>query len=346
MKVFLTGATGFLGSHTLRALRAAGHSVRLLVRNPDKLRRVVASADCDPHEVVVGDMTDPACVREAASGCQAAIHTAAAVQIGEQTAGSPSVFETNLNGIRCVLGQALELGLDPVVHVSSIATTFPPPGPMHTIDDPIVVPKTEYGRSKSAGEVHARELQQSGAPISIVYPAGIYGPDDPGPTAASKGLRDRLRFTWVITEGGLCGVDVRDVARMLVAIVEQGPGRGPRRFLAGGHFLRWEEEADLVERLTGRRVRRLRVRPRLLHVAGQIVDGIKRIRPSFDYPLTADAAHYVTGCRPCDSRASCAELGVEFRPIEETLADAIRWLAASGQIPPHLAGRLLQDPAR
>src|SRR5262249_45926499 len=72
----------------------------------------------------------------------------------------------------------------------------------------------------------------------------------------SKGLRDRLRYGWILTTGGMACVDVRDLARVIVEAAT--PGRGPRRYMAGGPFLTWGEEADLCERPAARRGRRWR----------------------------------------------------------------------------------------
>lgn len=65
-----------------------------------------------------------------------------------------------------------------------------------------------------------------------------------------------------------------------------------------------------------------------------IVDRIKFFNPKFDHPLTPEATHYVVDCRPCDSRESVEELGIAFRPTEETLGDAIRWMAENGHLDP------------
>ena len=78
MKVMLTGATGFIGGHTLKALLDAGHEVRALVRSTEKLDRMRALQDIEAEvDHVVGDMTDPAAVASALEGCDACVHTAA-----------------------------------------------------------------------------------------------------------------------------------------------------------------------------------------------------------------------------------------------------------------------------
>jgi dihydroflavonol-4-reductase len=326
LKVLVTGGTGFVGSHAVEALQTAGHEVRLFARSRERAERMAEVRGVALGEVALGDMSDADTCRAALEGCDAVVHAAASVEIGK----SRSVFESNVSGIRNIVGAAAERGLDPVVYVSTIATLFPPTGPVMTVDDPVVNLHTDYGRSKAEGERTVRELQQRGAPVVSVYPSGVYGPDDPGPGASSKGLRDRIAVSCMLTTGGTGAVDVRDLAQILTASIE--PGRGPRRYMAGGHFLSWEQEADLLDRLLVKPVRRVKAPPWLVRVIGRGVDATKRLRPSFDYPLTYEAAHFMTEMVPCDSQRTLDELGLAFRPIEQTLADAIEWMVKAGEL--------------
>jgi nucleoside-diphosphate-sugar epimerase len=334
MKVLVTGGTGFIGSYTLRELLAAGHEVRLFARSRAKIAQVLEPRGVEVKDVVLSDMTDAAAVRDALKGCDAVLHAAAAVEIGR----GQDTFDVNTAGNRNVLFGAAELGLDPIVYTSSVGALFPPAGPMVTVDDPIGTLETPYGRSKAEGERQARELQAKGAPLVTVYPAGVYGPDDPGPGDGTKGLRDRLRWGWPRCRGGTSCVDVRDLARILTAVLE--PRRGPRRYMAAGHFVTWEEEARLCEELTGRRSLRIPMTPGLLHAVGHAVDFIKRVYPPFDYPLTHEASLFVTDFVPCDSGKTLDELGIGFRPLRETHADSIRWMARAGHLPAKVAGKL------
>lgn len=334
MKVLVTGGTGFVGSHALEALCRAGHEVRLFARSPEKARRMQELRGIEVADLCLGDTNDAGAVRDALEGCEAVLHAAASVEIGR----ARDVFSSNLAGSRNVIGAALERGLDPVLYVSSVTTMFPPRGPTFGPDDPVSSLATDYGRSKSETERWVRELQREGAPVVSIYPPGVYGPDDPGPSATLKGLRDRVRFGWIMTTGGNGCVDVRDLAAVLAAALE--PGRGPRRYVAGGHFLSWAEEADLCQEILGRRVRRLPGPPLLVRGAGRVVDAVKRIFPGFDYPLTHEAALILTRFVPCDSSRTRAELGVRFRPVRETLTDTLKCLVEVGEIPPALAPRL------
>jgi len=331
MKVMVTGGTGFVGSHAVRALSRAGHSLRLLIRSREKLDRVFAGEDVDKGDVVVGDMADAAVVGKALDGCDAVLHAAALFY------GDESVLAANVAGVRNVLGGAHARNLDPILYISTIAAMYPPPGPKITVDDPIVSLSTTYGRSKSEGEREARDLQSRGAPVVTLYPAGVYGHDDPGPVESTKGLRDALRFGWPITTTGVSIIDVRDIARVIVAALE--PGRGPRRYMVAGHYTPWSEFADDCDRLTGRRVRRFKAPPPLLRMVGRGVDLAKKAF-DLDYPLTHEAALMMTRFVPCDSQPTLDDLGLEFRPRDETLRDTIRWLYAAGHLDASHVGKL------
>lgn len=331
MRVLLTGATGFVGSHAVPALRRAGHELRLLVRSREKTFRVLGTQGEPVPETVVGDMTDAESVAEALDGCDAVVHAAAVMF------GSRSAWDANRAGFRNVVEGGRARGLDPVVYVSTVSALFPPQGPVIRADDPVGTLTTPYGRSKIECERRARVLQDEGAPLTVHYPAGVWGPDDPTFGEAAKGLRDGLRFGFPLTTGGVSVVDVRDVAEALAASLE--PGRGARRYLLGGHFLPWHELAERLSALTGRRVRRFPAPAPVVRLFGRMVDVVKRVAP-FDYPVTYEAAVMMTRFVPCDSGPAERELGVRFRPIDETLADSVRFLHRAGHIPDRLAGRL------
>ena len=229
-----------------------------------------------------------------------------------------------------------------MIRESSVAALFPPRGPVLRADDPIGQLESDYGRSKTDAERTVRGLQAEGAPVVCVYPAGVYGPDDPGLGVGAKGVRDRLRFGCVLTSGGTSCVDVRDIAAILCALARPNGGQGHRRYMAGGHFLTWAEEADLFDELTGQKVRRIPAPAGLVKAAGHVVDFIKSIVPSFDYPLTREAARYVTEFVPCDNSAVEQELRIQFRPTRDTMSDAIRWLVQEGHMEPRFAGQLCE----
>lgn len=227
MRVLVTGGTGFVGGWTAKAIADAGHSVRFLVRNPARLKTSVAKLGVDVSDFAVADISDRDSVREALNGCDAVVHSAALVATDPRE--TSRMLSTNMAGAQNVLGQAVELGMDPIVHVSSFTALFRPNLATLSADLPVAGGTDGYGQSKAQIEIYARGLQDAGAPVNITYPGMLLGPpvgDQFG--EAGEGVRSAL-WMHVIPGRGAAWliVDVRDVAALHAALLESG--RGPRR---------------------------------------------------------------------------------------------------------------------
>ncbi|MEV4060190.1 NAD-dependent epimerase/dehydratase family protein [Nonomuraea dietziae] len=318
MRVLVTGASGFVGSHAVTALRQTGHECLLLVRNPEKARKIFKV----PGVLYEADIRDADAVRKALEQCDAVLHTAADMGV---TGRDVDLGGANVRGLKNVLAQAVDLGLDPVVHVSSVAVFVPPSEPVLTVDSPLARPRGAYGQTKLYGERYARDLDG----VTIVYPGGVIGPDQPTLDTLNEGFRAGLRQGWPIVPGGVSVLDVRDLAMALARCFR--PGQGARRYMLGGHFLTWERVAAVCEEVTGRRVRRLRMPGGLLRAAGSSLDLLKRVVP-IDHPLTRDAADLMLTLVPTDDTRTLQELGLTLRPVEESVADTVRWLVAEGHL--------------
>jgi nucleoside-diphosphate-sugar epimerase len=338
MKVLVTGGTGFTGSHTVRALRAAGHELRLLVRDPAKLRRVFEPHGLELRDVLVGDMTDEGAVASALAGCDAVVHAAALVDL--RASAARRVLETNARGVRHVVGGAARRGLPSIVHVSSLSIFFVPGGPPVTPELPVAKGTTAYARSKVEAEHYVRGLQAEGAPIRVSYPAGIIGPDDPEMSDANHAVYTFFRDMGVVTSGGFQVVDVRDVAALHAKLVELPTGaEPPRRYPAAGPMLPWAEVYALLDAITGTRVRRIRVPGALMRAAGSVGDLVKRVH-EFNFPLTRDSMEFATRWPGADASRTTRELGLAFRPPEESYCDTLRWMLRAGHLTARQVGRL------
>ena len=323
MKVLVTGATGFIGYHTARRLRVEGHTVRALVRSLEKAERVLAPLGLKASDFVLGDMTDRASVERALDGCDAVVHAAAVVSV---TTGQTD-FRTNLRGTEIVVGGACERGLD-TLFVSSKTAIFDPRRPMND-ESPIARSKTHYGRSKAESDLWVRARQEEGATVGIVYPSGCVGPDDPGLSESVKAYRSFLRGT-LESEGGNQMVDVRDLAELLVRLLEE-KARG--RVVAGGHFHDWDDFTRLLEEATGAHIPRIAAPGWLLRAAARTMDGVGRLtgRPM---PMTGEGIEIATRVRPMQNSPRVAELGVAWRDPVETLRDLFQWFLDVGKLPP------------
>ncbi len=323
MHVLVTGGTGFVGGWTAKAIADAGHSIRFLVRNPDRLQTSVAKLGVDVSDFAVGDITDRVSVREALRGCDAVVHSAALVATDPRQ--TKEMLTTNMQGAQNVLGQSVELGLDPIVHVSSFTALFHPGLETLTADLPVVGGADGYGTSKAQVEIYARGLQDAGAPVNITYPGMVLGPpvgDQFG--EAGEGVKAAVQMhaipgrsaAWLV-------VDVRDLAALHAALLE--PGRGPRRYTAGGHRVPAAELATLLGQIAGTRMVAVPIPDTALRVAGAVLDRAGRFLP-FETPFTSAGMQYYTQMPASDDSPSERELGITYRDPRETVADTFEAL--------------------
>jgi nucleoside-diphosphate-sugar epimerase len=315
VRVMVTGGTGFIGGHVVRALLDAGHEPRLLVRDAEKVERLCALHGLDPAAIsfVLGDILNPTSVREALSGCSACIHAAAFTSLSPEE--MPKALEINGPGARIVLDEAVRAGCDPIVHISSSSVVFPPTGDRQSAYDPVGDSEAPYTASKEEADRYARELQAAGRPVVIIYPAAVVGPLDLGVNVLEGIMAGAMAADFVMTadRGGWLLVDVRDLATAITRLIESG--RGPRRYMAGGNFLSFDEFADALQTVTG--VERNRV-----HMSEADLLQV----------LDEEAVRLMLGAVPADNDALLVDTGTVWRPFDETLADLQKWLQIRNKV--------------
>jgi nucleoside-diphosphate-sugar epimerase len=341
MKVLVTGGTGYVGAYAVQALIAAGHTPRLLVRNPARVAGTLGAigVDIDALDVAPGDMTDADAVAVAAAGTDAAVHGAAVVATLNQVDAQRAV-ETNLHGTRTVLTAALAAGCDPVVHISSVAALFTPAAPLIAADlAPAVNAESPYTRSKALAEEFARGLQAEGRPVTIVYPGGVSGPPAGEVFGdVAEGFVAMLKPGVVpLRDGGIGVIDVRDLAAVLVATL--APGLGPRRFVTGGELIGMQEVGRLLRETTGRRMPVIPLPGVAFRGLGRVMDVVRKV-VSIDTVYTAEAMDLLTLARPSDDSAVHDQLGVSYRPVAETIAAMIQGLYDGGRLTAKQVGRV------
>jgi nucleoside-diphosphate-sugar epimerase len=338
MRVLVTGGTGYVGSHTVAALRAQGHEVRLLVRDPRRVTAALTPLGVPAADLgtVVGDVTDPAAVERAVRDCEAVVHAGSVYSLDSRDAAR--IRQVNARGTDLVLGTAHRAGLDPIVYVSSIVALLPSNGRILTPDSPPGHPPGPYLGSKAEADRVARRYQQAGAPVVITYPGAVYGPHDPHLGDGLRRVRNVLKGRYPIApSGGYSIVDVRDVAKIHAAVLE--PGRGPRRYLASGTFVR---PADLVAgfaAVTGRRLPTITMPARMLLPVARVVQLVQHVTP-VHIPVEFEAIYFCRCASRCDDTKTRQELGVVPRDLLVTLADSVRWLVEQGHITAREAGML------
>lgn len=332
MRVFITGATGFVGAHTALALLKTGHQVRLLVRNPEAARRYFAERGFTVDDLLVADIRDAEKIRPAMKDCDAVLHAAAIVAL--DPARALETYDNNVQGMKAVVGTACELGIRNIVYVSSLSALFWPDLPLTNEDTPLAPCKEPYSRSKRDSDEYVRELQAKGYPIQITYPSAVIGPDDPKLSEANHGLIAFVTKGLPLTSSGFQAIDVRDLAEAhryllehpLTSDFEKG------RYIIGGHFYPWKEFRMKIEAGLGRRVMAFQSPGAVLRGMGATVDALQKII-RFKTQVSAEAMSFVTQWSPADSTRYLQHSGLQFRRGEETFADAFRSMAKAGHLP-------------
>lgn len=343
MKILITGATGFVGAHTARELLESGHEVRLLVRDKTAAQRYFNAHGHQIEDIVVADILDRDAVAPAMQGCDALVHSAALVSLDPSRA--EAVYKTNVDGLKNVVETALEAGVNNILHVSSFTVLFDPKATMIDEHSPLATFNNAYAKSKRDGEVWVRALQANGAPIQISYPGGVKGPDDPRLSESNGALRSFVRATMLDTSGGTLCVDVRDIAKMHRWMLENPNREHPTeaRYLLAGHYYRWPDYRRVIESVLQRPVKHASVPGWVLRLAGRLFDVVRLFR-RVDAPMSTEAMTIMTQCPEASSQKIINASGLSFRPVEETIKDALLWMVSASYLrPKHIAPGLASD---
>ncbi|KAA0272264.1 MAG: NAD-dependent epimerase/dehydratase family protein [Acidobacteria bacterium] len=316
----VTGATGLLGSHLVRALAARGDELRLLVRRDSD----TGSLEGVEYEGVTGDITDRRAVRRAVKGADRVFHLAARSTL-RSSRDSERVFEVNVGGTGLIAAEALAAGVERFVHTSSVVAIGPAPtGGRADETHPFTVGHLgiAYINSKHEAEAEVLRAAARGLDAVIVNPAFTLGPPL-GPTRSmSVGLVRRFlqRRIPAYVDGGLNVVDVRDVATAQLSADERGR-RGERYILGGRNFTTQRLFADLA-RISGAPVPPLRLTPWLAAGGAQAIEAI-----GLDVGLSVDQVRAASLWWTCSSAKAKRELDFAPRPHEETLEATVAALA-------------------
>jgi dihydroflavonol-4-reductase len=247
MKIFLTGATGFVGHHVAKALAAEGADLRLLVRKTSKLSNLEGIAG-DTH---IGDLADPESLKPALEGCDAVVHVAADYRLWIRD--PQTMYRANVDGTRDLLRLAREAGVPRFVYTSSVATMhFRTDGIVINEDTPVSLADMvgHYKRSKFLAEQEAIKAAEAGQQVIILNPTTPVGPNDSKPTPTGRIFVDFLNRKFpAYVDTGLNLVDVAEVARAHVIALTRGtPGR---RYILGGENLSLKQILDKMSAITG-----------------------------------------------------------------------------------------------
>ena len=329
MKVFLTGATGFVGSHVARIYADAGAELRLLTRSSSNL----ASIEGMEAKVVVGDLREPEGLRSAIAGCDAVVHVAADYRLWVRD--PKSMYAANVDGTRELLRIAREEGVRRVVYTSSVATMgFKKDGTIVNEDSPVSIEDMigHYKRSKFLGEMEAIQAARGGQEVMILNPTTPIGSGDVKPTPTGRIVVDFLNRNFpAYVDTGLNLVDVNEVARMhLVALTSGTPGE---RYILGGENLTLKQILDRMSAITGLPSPTMKV-PHAVAMAFAFFDENFTGKLMGKEPrATMEAVRMGKKMMFASSAKAERELGFKVLPVYGALRAAIEWFTEHGYAP-------------
>jgi dihydroflavonol-4-reductase len=334
----VTGASGFIGSAVVRALRSDGEPVIAMVE-PGAPTTALDGLDVD---VRAADLRDDRAVRTALAGADSVFHVAALYRFWARDARA--FYDVNVGGTRTVLAAAADAGVSRVVYTSTVGTLG-----LDDLHDGRGANETDYPdvghlfgaykRSKYVAEHEVLRAAAQGLPVVLVLPTMPIGPRDAAPTPSGRLVLDYLNGRMPgFVDTVLNIVHVDDVARGHVLARDRG--RQGRSYILGGQNLTLQQVLALLAQVTGLREPSLRVPRAATLAAGWVSDTVegRLLRRTPRVPL--EAARMSTTRMAFDDSRARAELGHAPRPAAEALADSARWYLDNGFVAPARAARI------
>ena len=346
-RALVTGATGLLGNNLVRALVESGFRVTALSRSREKANAQLRGL---PIEHVIGDIADVNSFAASMQGVDVIFHTAAFFR-DSYKGGShrEDLLRTNVQATASLLEAAYAQGVRRFVHVSSIAVLDGPRDAL--INESMSRVETDaddYYRSKILAEREVNRFLESHPDFwaAFVLPGWMHGPGDAGPTSAGQTVLDFLHARLPgIPPGTVSLVDARDVAAAAMAVNSRG--RRGERYLAAGRSLSMQEFMALTERVSGVSAPKRTLPLSLLRAIAFGSEVWSRLtgKPVLLSAATVKLMGREAGRTHFDPAKSRTELGLQFRPLEETLRDEIAWYRNNGWVHITSARALSAEPA-
>ena len=318
--VLLTGATGFVGAHLLKALHAQ-HHVRVLHRKNSDL----SSLQGLKFQSAVGDITDPASLHQAMQGVESVFHLAALIAYSK--AQRDMMQRINVEGTRHIVQACLQAGVSKLVHMSSVAAIGAGFNSQQILneDSPYNLAHLNLGyhdTKREAEQVVLEAVRQHNLKAVVVNPSVIYGAGD-----ATKGSRTAQRKVAqgrlpIYPPGGANVVSVHEVVQATLAAWQRG--RVGERYILGGQNITIRDMFNIIARHAGVPAPRWALPAWLLHTLGRVGDVLEAGKKTFF--INSDRAWAATLFHYFDSSKAQRELGLKMQPAHEPIAESLTWM--------------------
>lgn len=315
MRIFVTGATGFIGGYLVEALLAQGHEVAALVRTPAKAQHL-ADKGVELHP---GDITDKESMRAPMTGVDALFHVAAWYKVGEK---SDKAYQINVDGTRNVLELMQELAIPKGVYTSTVGVFSDTNGVLATEDyrfDPSqegFLNAYEETKWKAHYEI-ALPMMEAGLPLVIVMPGLVYGPGDTSAIGDALSQYLQKKLPMMPQKTAFCWAHVEDIVQGHILALEKGtPGE---TYIIAGEPYTFVDALHLAEEITGIPAPRMTAPPGVLKALSGVLGAVNAVIPLEGqyHPETLRTMAGVTYLG--DNRKAREELGYEPRPLRAGL---------------------------
>ncbi len=326
MKVFVTGGTGFIGSHLIKRLLRDGASVKALARdssNVEGLKKLGV-------EIIIGDVTDKTSLKGVMKGSDILYHLG---NVSRWWLPDKSLYyKINVEGTKNILIEATNEGVKKVVYTSSLAAIRQPKGEIATEEKEHKRDfESHYGRSKflAEREVH-RIYREYGLPVVILNPGVVIGPGD---------LKTFGRTIIELLNGKLEALLFEDSIVPLVYIddtveghiISAEKGKIGEKYILVGDNIKLGEVFKLINKITGVPLPQKRISPSLIKLIAYISE-LKSIFTGKPPRLASDAIRAMEIGAIGENRKAREELGLNFTPLEDALRKTIEWYKENGYV--------------
>jgi farnesol dehydrogenase len=330
MKIFLTGANGFLGSSLARHLSSVTARELVLLVRPG---RDFNAPRADNIRLVEGDLTDPESYSRHLDGCDTVVHAAALVATW---ARDSSVFDRiNVQATLDLIENSRNRGVGKLVYLSSFMALAPSPDGSPLDESAPFERKTHYNdyeRTKYLANMEIARLVKQGAPVVVIYPTVIYGP---GPLTAGNLIVDmvldhmRGRLPARLGDGSQTWnfVFVEDVVAGVVKAVEKAsPGE---RYILGGENVTLKRFFEILEQATGKAPPRLALPWPVARLTGALEELLAVLFGRM--PITTRGAVDIFRLNwAFDSSHAAESLSYGPRTLAEGMAQTVDWIRSEG----------------
>ena len=321
VNIFITGATGFVGSHLIKKLSKTNHQIHCLVRKTSDADYLQASNITQ----IPGDIRDRNAVSHGILGCQWMIHLAGVYSFWEP---DPSIYyEVNVEGTRNVMECALDAGISKVVYLSTYgAFGIQKDCPYNEENSPNPNQSSKYTESKYQADLLVWDLYTSkGLPVIVLYPANILGPgDDKASSIYIKNITNNRFPVRVLEDHYFSVVHVGDVVEAIVASLNKKDVIG-KKYLLADRYITFGEFNKMISDIAKVSLPKISLPDGIVVWLSSMLtlfSDLVKVPPL--YGLSKDQVNSMLLDFRCSGEKAEHELGIKYTPIQISLQQAIR----------------------